>query len=68
MAYAYVAAYLENALAIIDISDPANPSFKGVIKGSGVEPWLNNAISVYVPEAAAGVAGLNPALMEILGY
>jgi len=46
--YAYVAAYVDDALTIIDISDLSTPSFKGSIQGAGAPNYLNYAMCVYV--------------------
>ena len=65
--YAYVTASGDNALVIADVTDPTNPFFKGVLRGGGAEPWLGGPYGVLVPSAAAaGIAGLNPALMKLL--
>jgi len=46
--YAFVAAYLDYSLTIIDISDPPNPAFVGHIAGSGAPNRLNGAYNVDV--------------------
>jgi len=38
--YAYVVAYGDNSLTIIDISNPAAPAFKGNIAGAGAPNYL----------------------------
>ncbi|MBA7469618.1 hypothetical protein ES707_04890 [subsurface metagenome] len=46
--YAYVTAADDDSLVVIDVTDPANPTFKGVIKGAGAVPWLDGANEVEV--------------------
>lgn len=46
--YAYVASYSDNALTIIDISNPALPAVVGSIQGAGAPPWLGGASDVFV--------------------
>jgi len=67
MGYAYVAARADDRLSIYDVTDPTNPTLEANISGGGAEPWLGSSYGVFVlAPKAVGIAGLNPALMEVL--
>jgi hypothetical protein len=51
--YAYVTSGFkdeknDNALSIFDISNPSNPTLKGIIKGEGTPNYLSGATNVFV--------------------
>lgn len=54
--YAYVTAFDDNALTIIDVANPAAPAFVGSIQGAGAPPWLGGASDVFVVGNYAYVA------------
>jgi len=58
MPYAYVAATLDDALTIIDVSNPAAPAFVGSIQGAGAPNYLSAARGVKVPLSIARVQTL----------
>ena len=57
MPLAYIAAANDNALTILDVSDPANPTFVGSIQGAGIPNFLSNAFRVFVLGKVAYVTG-----------
>ena len=63
---AYCTALADNALTIIDVSDPTNPSFVGSIQGAGGPNFLSSPRCVYVRGDYAYVtAGVDNALTII---
>ncbi len=54
--YAYVTSFNDDALTIIDISDPANPTHAGVISGAGAPNYLDGASNVAVAGNYAYIA------------
>ncbi len=67
--YAYVASKGDDALQIIDISDPSNPTAIGNITDDSVggpAPSLNNARSVYVSGKYAYVASWDDDSLQII--
>jgi rhodanese-related sulfurtransferase len=54
--YAYVAAQGDNSLTIIDVTNPAAPTFKGHIAGVGAPNYLSGPSSVFVSGNYAYVA------------
>ena len=64
--YAYVASAGSNALEIVDVSDPANPTHRGsIVNGSG-GALLNNPYSVFVSGSNAYVASAGSNALEIV--
>jgi len=64
--YAYVAVGGDNALTIIDVTNPAAPTFKGGIRGAGAPNWLKQAWDVYVLGNYAYVAAHNNNALTII--
>jgi Uncharacterized conserved protein len=64
--YAYVASYYNNALEIVDISDPANPVHKGNIADGAGGAQLYNADSVSVSGNYAYVTSATSNALEII--
>jgi len=61
--YAYVAGYFSNALAVVDISDPASPVVVGgVIDGT----YLNHSYAIKIQGSYAYVAGYSSASLAVV--
>ena len=67
--YAYIAAYNDNAFTIIDVSNPAAPTFVGSIQGAGVPPggnWLFLPMSVHIVGNLAYIPAHNDNALTII--
>ncbi len=56
----------DNALTIIDISNPSNPTFKGVIKGDGAPNYLDEPTSIFISEKYAFVTSTSDNALSII--
>ena len=63
--YAYVASQFSNALQVINISDPTNPTHAGKI-GGGAFSVLNNPLSVFVQGDYAYVASSSSNALQVI--
>lgn len=59
--YAYVSAFLDNALTIIDISNPSAPALAGSIQGKGAPNFLGQAQGLDTRPASLPSVTTNPA-------
>ncbi|MCP4669000.1 MAG: hypothetical protein GY849_21905, partial [Deltaproteobacteria bacterium] len=64
--YAYVASYNSDALEIIDVSTPSNPTHEGSIVSGDGGALLGSAVSVFVKDNYAYVASYNSDALEII--
>jgi hypothetical protein len=65
--YSFVASSGDDALEIVDVSDPANPfHLTRVDDGSGAAPYLNGSQSVYIYGNYAYVVSLSSNALEIV--
>ncbi|MGD0535475.1 MAG: PKD domain-containing protein, partial [Methanoregula sp.] len=65
--YAYVTSFDDNALEIVDVTDPTNPVHAGSITaGGGNPPYLNQPSSVYVSGNYAYVTSVGDNALEII--
>ena len=68
--YAYVAAYVSNALVVVDVSNPASPAIRGSVVSSsfldGVRVALSFVHHAYPRGASADVLALSLARSHVL--